>query len=373
MSEGQNFKEKYREFEEQINKSLNNDNNENSVVPSKNNEAPQAIRLFPVENPDESSDVQSLGTSEDQEYEPQESLREQPTEKKRRHHPDAIERMKKKALRAEHLLQQEALRLQRAEQRIQELERENERSKRYSENAYEVNLQSNHEKAREELRRAYEEGDSQGVVDWNDRLAEIQAQKEAYKAQQNINRSMSYQAKAARETEEKNREVHRTNEGYLEFLEENPWCDPNSPSFHQGLLDEANNLADELNKRLHIAGESHLIGTPTYYDQISQYMRKSYGAQEQESQERQPTSRRTKGFSQSSSRVAPVNPQYNGGSTHSEYAPSVNMLKPEERAFARSLPIIGPDGRDLSPAQKELMFLKNKIEIESKQRKLDYA
>ena len=136
-----------------------------------------------------------------------------------------------------------------------------------------------------------------------------------------------------------------------EFLERNPWFNQN-PQLQQ----EALVIADNMEKQLAFNGQTHLIGTPEYYNVIESTMREQYGfssggqVQEQQSQQRQSQTQYQQPVQQKPSYSEGV--ESRGVTMADQYVQrnpqntqNAGSLTPEQIRMARNLQIPDPRNR----------------------------
>jgi hypothetical protein len=68
---------------------------------------------------------------------------------------------------------------------------------------------------------------------------------------------------------------------YASFLNRNRWANPNDPHYSEEILAEANEVAEELNKRLKFNQSAEMIGTDWYYKTIETALANQYGIKQE--------------------------------------------------------------------------------------------
>lgn len=148
---------------------------------------------------------------------------------------------------------------------------------------------------------------------------------------------------------------------YASFLERNPWANPNDPHFSEEILTEANEVAEELNKRLKFNKSAEMIGTDWYYKTIETALANQYGIkQEPTRQQKQMQQKPSQPLMQRQQAVYSNGVERRGSTMADQYMnrypqTTHNAVPMDERTIkmARSLKIPDPrnPGRPLSEEQ----------------------
>ncbi len=137
-------------------------------------------------------------------------------------------------------------------------------------------------------------------------------------------------------------------EPYANWLDRNSWASSDSPDYDEGLTTEANQIARDLNKRLKLKGQSHLINSETYYDAIDSYFKDKYGDSEQVEEEVQTPIRSTP---RASTKVSPVNREIVSDRVDLRDNGAI-YLSPEEKENALSMQRNHPNGLPFTDQEK---------------------
>ncbi len=139
-------------------------------------------------------------------------------------------------------------------------------------------------------------------------------------------------------------------EAYQEFLDRNPWANPNSQQYSPELADEATVFAAELNKRLKFNNSSNMIATDEYFSTIENVMRERYSVDDSESDAEEDYNDydQSEQYQQQARSISPVGGVSRQGATMADqYAmnkgsKSTVRLTPDEFKLARNLQIPDP-------------------------------
>lgn len=240
------------------------------------------------------------------------------------------------------VLAEQAKELERLRTQVQEREQE-------SNSYYESAVGAKEESILRELKHAREEGDVDKEVGLVNLLTELKAEKKA-------NLAFNIHQKRLREMQEAHEDYNPIEtplikpssapsqdnlpDAFHDWAEDNPWYEQNPQ-----LRDEANQIAQDLMKQLAFQKQSHLIGTPGFYQSITELMAPRYGGgRVKESPQRSYEERYDEGYEPVYQPVAPVNRR--GPSMADQYlsnrgpnAPVAQGLTKEEYAIARHLPV----------------------------------
>jgi hypothetical protein len=180
-------------------------------------------------------------------------------------------------------LNQQLAYIQEQERRIAEAQAKAEQHAHYTNIYYEQSLDNEEQHVLSELELATDNGDTKKQVELQKRLADITAQKHTQQLSKTIQKKQTtyqepdytdnlspptYYPSSAPQQE--------INEHLEDFLEENPWADPNSSEYDSHLSAELNDLAVLINKNLRYNNAGNMIGRPEYYRSLSEEMRKRY-------------------------------------------------------------------------------------------------
>lgn len=228
---------------------------------------------------------------------------------------------------------------------------------------YQNNIGVREEAIINELRVAKEESDIEKELSLSKALAEIAAEKSTYELYKSIKPKNDYDNVHPYSNDYENYDQHipyiepymeeePINEALEEFIDSNAWANPNSPQYSQKLRSEVDLLADDLSERLKFNGRHEIIGTPEYFNALSDMMNERYGINAK--QEREPVRNTHQGYN--SSIVAPVG---RSGSSMADQYMSRNQnntrrsipLSEAQYRVARNLKIKGFDGKYLPPEE----------------------
>jgi hypothetical protein len=144
---------------------------------------------------------------------------------------------------------------------------------------------------------------------------------------------------------------------FVDFIERNPWVNPNAREYSPELAREADALATEFTKRLKFNNQAHLVGGDEYFSEIENIMRDTYslgGQQQQQQYQPQPQQRSYQNAPVSgvSRQGASMADQYTAR-TNSTHRKDVLTLTPAEYKIARNLQVPDPNnfGKYLSHDQ----------------------
>lgn len=177
--------------------------------------------------------------------------------------------------------------LQEKENQLAEARALAEQNAYYSNVYYEKSLEENENRILKELENAKEEGDIKKEIEIHKQLADIAAQKHTQRFSKTINRNSReekypdnnniYSPEQFQNYQSQQQLQPQLSEHEEEWLEENPWADPNSPEYDQQLNNEFRELVENVNKRLRFNKRSDFIGSPEYLKLLSEEMNKRYG------------------------------------------------------------------------------------------------
>ena len=265
---------------------------------------------------------------------------------------------------------EERVRLQ--EQILSQKQNQVEQYENQSNAYYENNLQTRESSILNELRQAKEEGDLDKEILLSKALAQVTAEQSTY----GLYKTQRRQEPSFDEEESSDSSLYQPHyqqggppvvfddyesddESPLsQWLDQNPWADPDSNQFSQRLRQEVNEFAKELEEHLKYNGQGNLIGTSSYFSALDDIMKDKYGAN---------SSSKSKGENESFSN--PVSPVSRSGSSLADQYVSQNQghsrnrisLSDDEMKIARSLKIKLPNGRYMSEAEAINEYAKNKM------------
>lgn len=273
--------------------------------------------------------------------------------------------------------------LQEKERLIAEKEELLSKNEQYKNAYYENNLQTREEAIISELKNAKEEGDIDKEVDLQKALAQVKAEQSTYslyKTQEELRKHNEYKEEKYSDSNyekylypqtpqyspEEEYESEDYNEAYAEWLSENPWADHNSRYFSHKLRSEIDAFASELNDRLSFNGQSDLIGTPAYFQTLSNVMKDKYYVGDEDDDNSNNTNNNHYNV------VAPVNRK---GSSMADQYMSRNQnntrnstkLTPDEYEIARNLQIRLPNGNYASTQEAIKLYAESKAKLQNSQ------
>lgn len=279
--------------------------------------------------------------------------------------------------------------VQNQEVALSELRARTEQQTHYSNVYYEHGLETEQQRLRTELKIAKDEGDTEKEVDLQQRMSEVAAQKQTQllsktlQQPQPANYQQPYYPEQSFAPPQPAYE-EPTNEALEDWLEDNSWADPNSPYFDSTLSQQANEIAFTMNKKLSYNKHAHLIGTPEYYQAITEEMDKSfkidsgnnavnYDEYEYNDEYQPPAPQYRQPSSDRSYAVAPVTKR--GSSMAERYIPTNNSpqrmsLTPAERDIAVKLApeLTKIHGRHINEQEACVMYYKEKMKLPPEER-----
>jgi hypothetical protein len=251
-------------------------------------------------------------------------------------------------------------RVKRQEQLLSEKQQQLEQNEQHKEAYYETTLQTQEASILNALKVAKEEGDVDAEVKLSQALAQVTAQQAThnlYKSQ--LKNKNSFQPHTIDDDSDQSityfpthnitqdyDDVGTDDQGYdalEDWIERNPWANPESHSFSPRLRQEANEIATELEEMLKYNNVSHIIGTPEYFNSLDKIMSDRYGTHTSDT-------KKSSGNANYNFNVAPVS---RSGSSMADQYISKNpnstrqhmSLTPDEYKIARNLQIKLPNGR----------------------------
>lgn len=227
-------------------------------------------------------------------------------------------------------------------------------------------LESKSEQAKQILKQAIEDGDIDLQVRAQETVSQLQAERLMV-------RQAASQPKAALPRYQRpyapvDAPLPTINEDFEDFLEENPWADPNSNEYDETLRAEADRVADFMRKGLTVSRQVHRIDTKEFFDSIRDAIGSKYGLlpsvnnQYEDVQSQQ----RNKSPSYRPKTISPVNNMNNpynssGFNPMSRSRNPADNLSPSEREIAHSLPLYDNQGKPKSDAEKRDHYAKGKM------------
>lgn len=150
---------------------------------------------------------------------------------------------------------------------------------------YENSLENEEQRILTEFKLAKENGDTEQEVMLSQRLADVTARKQTQKLHQALQQKERTQWQPPQPIQPIPQPQYfapppveqSVNEYYEDWLEENSYADPNSPNYDQELSEEAEAIGRRAAKALKFNGGAHVIGTPEYYNIITNEMKFKYG------------------------------------------------------------------------------------------------
>jgi len=172
--------------------------------------------------------------------------------------------------------------VQEQERRLSEIQSKAEQNAHYTNIYYEQSLDNEKQHVLAELKIAKENGEIDKEVALSERLAEISAEKKTQLLSKTLQRQQSNQNDNNNyyQPQTYNRApppVEDINEDLEDFLDLNPFLDPNSHEFDHDISNEIGQFASDLNKVLKVNRKSNLIGTREYYGILNEEINKRYG------------------------------------------------------------------------------------------------
>lgn len=159
-------------------------------------------------------------------------------------------------------------------------------------------LDNDEQRVSSELKFADETGDIEKKIELQKRLAEIAAQRQTLLLSESLSRQQpqpqNYPPVDNYPTQQPiyypNQPVpynqrqefandNPVNEHFEDWVENNSWYDKHSANYDPQLANEVDQVAEELNKYLKFNQQGDMIGTPQYYDAVSNIMQDRYGTQ----------------------------------------------------------------------------------------------
>jgi hypothetical protein len=196
-------------------------------------------------------------------------------------------------------------------------------------------LLSEKERVKNYLNNVTEEGDVAKQVEAQDLLSQYNASLELLKNGYNPDPSDQKQYQAPQPKYQESQ--YEIDDVAQDWLDNNPWANPHSNEFDQSLHEEADNYSIKLAKKYTLSGRKNEIGSSDFFDEISDFMKKSYEISEPESQSysKQEPKGRIQMKTETTTKTAPVSRDSNMGQSHQK--PKDIQLTAEERETARSL------------------------------------
>lgn len=236
--------------------------------------------------------------------------------------------------------------VQEQERRLSEAQSKAEQNAYYTNVYYEQSLDNEEQRVLSELKFAKENGEIDKEVELTQKLSDISAQKRTQslsktlqKQQANQNDNNNYY-----QPQNYNRPPPPTedvNEDLEDFLDLNPFLDPNSHDFDQEISNEIGQFASDLNKILKVNRNSNMIGTKEYYEIINEEINKRYGLENTTRQNNYDEDYENN-YSNNNYDVAPVNRK--GSSMTNRYVPNNQNYNPQSN----------PQRMSLSPQETEI-------------------
>lgn len=190
-------------------------------------------------------------------------------------------------------INQQLLYIQEQERRLAEIQAKADQSAHYTNVYYEQSLENDEQRVTSELEFATENGDIKKQVELQRKLAEVIAARQTQQLSKTIQKQQQpYQGDMVPNYYQQpvyNQPYNppsvpqeHTNEHLEDFLDENPWADPESSEFDPNLSSELNQFAVEMNKNLRFNHASNVIGSQDYYRSLSDEMKRRYSLNEEQ-------------------------------------------------------------------------------------------
>jgi hypothetical protein len=153
---------------------------------------------------------------------------------------------------------------------------------------YEKSLEENENRLSKELKNAKEEGDVEKEIEIQRQLIDIGALKQTQRLSKTINRRQpqveNYQPNLYPQQQpplapQQLNQQQYYNEHEEEWLEDNPWANPQSPAYNPQLSNKFRELVEVSNMKLSYNNMSDFIGTREYFNILTEEMDKTFGFQ----------------------------------------------------------------------------------------------
>lgn len=146
---------------------------------------------------------------------------------------------------------------------------------------YDNNVQLRIDTAKKEKLKALEIGDMEAVVEKDQELAEAVAELkniQSWKTQESI-RQYTQQQEAQQQQQHHEQSQVELNEETENWIEANPWFDPNSREHIPEVFEDVNDYIASLDEHLARTGKDHQRFTKAYFNKIDAYVNDTYGKQ----------------------------------------------------------------------------------------------
>lgn len=221
---------------------------------------------------------------------------------------------------------------------------------------FETNMKAEEFSIMQGLRSAKEEGDIDREIELQRDLARVKGEQSTFDA---LKIQQQYQEPATFDDEDISfypsvnpyayeadhyQEPAELPDEFVDFVERNPWVNPNAREYSPELAREADALATEFTKRLKFNNQAHLVGGDEYFSEIENIMRDNYslGGQRQQQQfQPQQQSYQNAPVSGVSRQGASMADQYTAR-TNSTHRKDILTLTPAEYKIARNLQVPDP-------------------------------
>lgn len=340
---------------------MNEDNNLGTYSPSDS---------FDVSIGEEESPAEHIASDIIEEDDPHNSSRRKKSSSDRRNRVDVLVHengglQQQNKFLAQQLEEERAMRLREREMRLQEREQlESYQTQLHKKDVesneyYETSLDAYEASVTERIKKAIEDGDVDGQIALTSELADVKAKKNVNQLAQHNKYERQAQELRLRQMQEEtyapvepSPEVPPTpavNVHFQDWIEENPWFQE-SPRLRK----EAEQIGQDLADRLAFNKQSHVIGTPDFYDKISELMSAQYKLGDHETMGQQthenpyieqeaPAMKQQPNPFTGLSPVAPVT-RRTGNTMADQYVSdksnaALRTLSKEEFAIARHLPV----------------------------------
>lgn len=178
--------------------------------------------------------------------------------------------------------------LERAQQKISELERMHDTAAKAALYSHDRAAQLQMETAKKQKQAAIESGDVQAQIDADVALSH---------AAQEVKRAEEWRLQSElsqRQAQESQQQYYAPQPSFdanltQSFVNRHPWVNPNSDEYEPDAAEIVTNYSDQLDNYLHQNNAAHIIGTPAYFNELEAFIYKmSQAVQQQAQQQQQP-------------------------------------------------------------------------------------
>lgn len=241
---------------------------EKSSEPSSTVDHPLIEEIPEIEEDDSPEDIQEIHQEGSKSLDVDEELQKQILAKKKL----------SKLTRERHRLAAEA---QKLKEENQLLRQHMNHSSQAAMTHYDNNVQLRIDTAKKEKLKALEIGDMEAVVERDQELAEAVAELkniQSWKTQESI-RQYNQQQEAQQQQQYHEQPHVELNEETENWIEANPWFDPNSREHIPEVFEDVNDYIASLDEHLARTGKDHQRFTKAYFNKIDAYVNDTYGKQ----------------------------------------------------------------------------------------------